>query len=393
VSRAGLAAFALGLVLAAGSARALEPVSVTVNGVVSTTEVGDTAPREAAYRAGLVAAVLEAAKGLLGPDKFAAESERLRETLKPTAQRFVLTYRNDGRLEKRHSPLDPAVEEYVLPITARVDTNQLRTFLVHEGFLHEVGDRPSLALRVKPVGALASTPPAGALAHLEQSVRKTLNDKQFVLVEPALRPGVGGDPTSALELARATGADVALELEVDWRANPGSANVPGGVAEVRARAQRSEDGSELASSRFEAAGYHADRDAAIARALEAVEPQVGDNLALQLERNWQAVAGGDRPVELGLDSVSSLQQVLAVRQVLLKQLGSRTAEIRELTPRGATLQVVTPLGPGALQEKLASVRFDGFALTPEDAGPGRARLRVDAQPAGAETLAPGPPQN
>ena len=393
MTRAGLAALALALTLVAPAARALEPASVTVQGVVSATEVGEAAPRDAAYRAGLLAAVLEAAKGLLGPDKFAADGERLRETLKPTAQRFVLTYRVDGRLEKRHSPLDPAVEEYVLPLTARVDTNQLHAFLVHEGFLHEVGDRPSLALRVVPVGMLASTPPAGALAHLEQSVRKKLTDKQFVLVEPALRPGVGGDPTSALELARSTGADVALELEVDWRPNSGTASVPGGVAEVRARAQRSEDGSELASSRFEAAGYHADRDAAIARALEAVEPQVGDNLALQLERNWQAVSATDRPVELGLDAVKSLQQVLAVRQVLLKQLGSRTAEIRELTPHGATLQVVTPLGPGALQEKLASVRFDGFALTPEDAGPGRARLRVDAQPAGAETLAPGPPQN
>ncbi len=390
VRRALLIAFA---VLAASPARALEPASVAVTGVVSAAEVGQAAPRDAAYRAGLVAAVLESAKSLLGPDKFALEIERLRETLKPTAQRFVLTYRIDGPLEKRHSPLDPAVEEYALPLTARVDIGQLRAFLVHEGFLHEAGDRPSLALRVVPVGQLASKPPAGALAHLEQTVRKTLVEKQFVLVEPALRPGVGADPTSALELARTTGADVALELEVDWRPSPGAASVPGGVAEVRARAQRSEDGSELASSRFEGAGYHADRDAAIARALEAVEPQVGENLALQLERNWQAVAATDRPVELGLDSVSSLQQVLAVRQVLLKQLGARTAEVRELRPHGATLQVVSPLGPGALQEKLASARFDGFALTPEDAGAGRARLRVDAQPAAPETLAPGPPQN
>jgi len=394
MNRAGVAA--LVLLLAAPAARALEPASVSVTGVVSASEVGEAAPRDAAYRAGLVAAVLEAAKGLLPPDKFAAESERLRATVKPLAQRFVLTYRIDGKLEKRRSPLDPAVEEYALPLTARVDTNQLRTFLVREGFLHEVGDRPSLALRVKPVGSLAQAPPKGALAHLEQSVRKTLADRQFVLVEPALRPGagVGGEPASALELARSTGADVALELEVDWRPNPGSAaGVPGGVAEVRARAQRSDDGSELASSRFEGAGYHADRDAAVARALEAVEPQVGDNLALQLERNWQATAATDRPIELGLDSVSSLQQVLAVRQVLLQQLGARKAEVRELTPHGATLQVVSALGPGALQEKLASVRFEGFGLTPEDAGAGRARLRVDAHPAAPETLAPGPPQN
>ena len=375
-------------------ARALEPVSVSVQGVVSSAEVRDGPPRDAAYRAGLVAAVLEAARGILGPEKFAASADALRDKVKPEAQRFVLTYRIDGPLEKRHSPLDPAVEEYALPITARIDTTQLRALLVKEGFLHEAGDRPSLALRVKPVGALAASPPTAPLAHLEEGLRKTLTAKEFVLVDPALRPGVAGDSASALELARAVGADVALDLEVDWRsAAPGASTVPGGVAAVRARAQRTDDGSDLAVARFEAAGYQADRDAAIARALEAVEPQVGENLALQLERNWQAIAATDRPVELGLDSVSSLEQVMSVRRVLLQQLGARTAELRELRPHGATLQVVSPLGPGALQEKLASVRFDGFALSPEEAGAGRARLRVETHPAAPEKLAPGPAPN
>ncbi|HTO71283.1 MAG TPA: hypothetical protein VMR31_15585 [Myxococcota bacterium] len=392
--RVSRAAALVVLLAAAPLARALEPVSVSVQGVVSATEVGDAAPRDAAYRAGLVAAVMEAARGILGPEKYAASADALREKVKPEAQRFVLTYRIDGALEKRHSALDPAVEEYALPITARIDTAQLRTMLVKEGFLHEAGDRPSLALRVRPVGALESGAPAAALAHLEQSVRQTLTAKEFVLVDPALRAGVAGDSASALELARAVGADVALELEVDWRAAAaGASSVPGGVAEVRARAQRTDDGSDLAVARFEAAGYQADRDAAISRALEAVEPQVGSNLALQLERNWQAIAATDRPVELGLDAVSSLEQVLSVRRVLLQQLGARTAEIRELVPHGATLQVVSPLGPGALQEKLASVRFDGFALAPEEAGAGRARLRVEAHPAAPENLAPGTAPN
>src|SRR5262249_21395019 len=140
MNRAGVAA--LVLLLAAPAARALEPASVSVTGVVSASEVGEAAPRDAAYRAGLVAAVLEAAKGLLPPDKFAAESERLRATVKPLAQRFVLTYRIDGKLEKRRSPLDPAVEEYALPLTARVDTNQLRAFLVPEGFPHQARAPP-----------------------------------------------------------------------------------------------------------------------------------------------------------------------------------------------------------------------------------------------------------
>ena len=385
VTRAWLAALCLWL---AGPARALEPVSVSVQGVVSASEIGDTAPRDAAYRAGLVAAVLEAARGLLGNEKYAAETERLRATLAPIAQRFVLTYRIDGGLEKRHSPLDPAVEEYALPITARIDATQLRAALVNEGFLHEAGDRPSLALWVKPAPA-SSGVPATAPTHLEQSVRKSLGDRQFVVVEPALRPGAGVNPASALDLARGTGADVALDLELTWR--PANGTTPGGVAEVRARARRSDDGSELAVARFEGAGYDADPDTAFMHALEAVEPQVGENLALQLQRNWEAVAASSsRPIELGLDAVTSLEQVMSVRRVLLQQLGAKTAEVRELRPHGATLQVVSPLGPGALQEKLASTRFDGFALSPEDAGSGQARLRVEVHPAAPETLSPTP---
>jgi hypothetical protein len=367
-------------------AHALEPVSVSVQGVVSASEIGESAPRDAAYRAGLVAAVLEAARGLLGNDKYTAETERLRATLAPIAQRFVLTYRIDGALEKRHSPLDPAVEEYSLPITARIDTTQLRAALVNEGFLHEAGDRPSLALWVKPAPSASAGVPASAPTHLEQSVRKSLAERQFVVVEPALRPGAGVTPASALDLARGTGADVALDLELGWR--PANGTTPGGVAEVRARARRSDDGSELAVARFEGAGYDADPEAAFMHALEAVEPQVGENLALQLQRNWEAVASTSRPVEIGLDAVTSLEQVMSVRRVLLQQLGAKTAEVRELRPHGATLQVVSPLGPGALQEKLASTRFDGFGLSPEDAGAGQARLRVEVHPAAGETLAP-----
>src|SRR5262249_9346624 len=155
-----------------------------------------------------------------------------------------------------------------------------------------------------------------------------LTERDFVFVETALRPGVSAQP-SALELARSVGADVALDLEVDWRtAAAGASSVPGGGAGGRARAARRDGGGGLAGARFEAAGSHAERDAAIARALEAVEPQVGENLALQLQRNWEAVAATDRPIEVGLDAVSNLDQVMAVRRVLIQQLGAKTAEIR-----------------------------------------------------------------
>jgi hypothetical protein len=378
--------------LVAASALGVEPISITAEGVVSAGAPNEAPPRDAAFRAALLAAVVEAARGMVAPERADVDAERLRAELEPRVQSFVLTYRIDGGLTRRASPLDPGVQEWVLPVSARIDAAALQTFLRRAGFLRDPGDRPSVALRTRAVGALASRPPAGALAHLEQTLRTGLSAKDFVVVESALRPGGDEPPKSALELARAVGADVALELEVDWRPNAVAGGAPGGVAELRARALRSADGGELAISRFEAAGYDPLQDAAIARALSAIEPQLAENLALQLERNWLAEGHSERPVDLELDAVTGFAQVGAVRRALLGPLGATEADVRELRPGGAVLRVVSKLSAGALQERLASLAFDGFALAPVEAGAGRARLRVEARAPAPESLAPGASQ-
>ncbi len=389
VSRLAVALGLAALMLVAAPAQALEPVTITAEGVIAAGPGPEPPPRDAAFQAALVSAVFEASRAFIPPERFALEAERLRSELAPRAPGFVLTYRVGGALSRRTSALDPQVQEWVLPVTARVDTTQLRAFLVRAGFVREAGERPSVVIRARPVGALASAPPVGALSHLTRSVRTKLEAQQFVIVESGLRPGEETEPRSALELARGVGADVGLELDVDWRPNPAAAGSAGGVAEVRARALRADDGSELAIARFEAAGYDPLPDEAIARALLAVEPQLGENLGLQLERNWQAQTPGERPVTLELEAVSSLVQVSAVQRALKASLAASSAELRELRPGGATLEVVSSLSAGALQERLASLPFDGFALLPVEAGAGRARLRVEAAPATPEALAPG----
>jgi hypothetical protein len=381
-------ALAMGL-LAAAPALALEPITVTSEGVVAAGASSEAPPRDAAFSAALVAAVLEAARTLVPAERFELETERLRAQLAPQAQSFVLTYRVGGALARRTSPLDPEIQEWVLPISARIDTVQLRAFLLRSGFVRDAGERPSLVIRVRSVGQLAAAPPIGALSHLARTLRAKLAEQQFVLVEADLRPGEANEPKSALELARGVGADVGLELDVDWRPNPQTVEVSGGVAEVRARALRADDGSELAITRFEAAGYDADRDEAITRALLALEPQLALNLGQQLERNWQAQTPGERPVELELEGITSLAQVSAVRRALLGALAAKSAEIRALEPDSATLQVVSSLSAGGLQERLASLHFDGFALTPVEAGAGRARLRVEIAPQAPDALTPG----
>ncbi len=375
--------------LAASPALALEPITVTSEGVVAAGGSTDPPPRDAAFRAALVAAVLEAARTLVPPERFELEAERLRTQLEPQAQTFVLTYRVSGTLQRRRSSLDPEIQEWVLPVSARIDTPELRAYLVRAGFIHDAGERPSLVIRVRPVGELAAAPPVGALSHLSRTLRAKLEEQQFVLVEAALRPGDESEPRSALELARDVGADVGLELDVDWRANPEALAAAGGVTEVRARALRSDDGSELAIARFEAAGYDAEREEAIARALLALEPQLAANLGLQLERNWQAQTPGERPVELELEAISSLVQVDSVRRALLGTLAAKSAEVRTLEAGSATLRVVSSLSAGGLQERLASLHFEGFALAPVEAGAGRARLRVEVAAPDPEALTPG----
>ncbi len=373
----------------ASHALALEPIIVTSEGVVAAGSASDPPPRDAAFRAALVAAVVEASRTLIPPERFGQEAERLHTLLEPQAQTFVLTYRVTSSLRKRVSPLDPEVQEWVLPISARVDTPALRKYLVRAGMIRDAGERPSLVMRVRPVGGLAATPPVGALTSLARTLRGKLEQQQFVLIEADLRPGETTEPRSALELARAVGADVGLELDVDWRPNPDAQVAAGGVAEVRARALRADDGSELAITRFEAAGYDAERDEAIAQALLALEAQLAANLGLQLERNWQAQTPGDRPVDLELEAVSSLAQVDAVRRAVLGTLAAKNADLQTLEAGSATLRVVSSLSAGGLQERLASLQFEGFALTPVEAGAGRARLRVEAAPSAPGELAPG----
>jgi hypothetical protein len=376
---------------AAWPAHALEPQTVSSEGVIAAGSSTEAPPRDAAFQAALVGAVFQVARTLIPPERFEREAERLRTEIGPQAQSFVLTYRTGGPLTRRPSALDPGVSEWVLPVTARIDTAQLRTWLVRTGFLRETGERPSLVMRVRPTGELSAAPPVAALSHLQETLRAKLKQQQFVLVESALRQGDDSQTRSALELARDVGADVGVDLDVTWRPNPQTeGGINGGVAEVRARALRSDDGSELAIARFEAAGYDARREEAIAQALLAVEPQLALNLGQQLERNWQAQTPSDRPVDLELESVSNLLQVGAVRRALLGPLAAKTAEIRELRPGGATLQVVSALSAGALQERLANMHFDGFALSPVEAGAGRARLRVEPAAPAPEALSPGP---
>ena len=276
----------------------------------------------------------------LPPERFAREAERLRDdSSSRRRRRFVLTYRVDGRARAaRTSPLDPEIQEWVLPVTAR-DRHGAAPRVPGARGLPPRRGRAAVAGDPRALRSASSRRRrrSGALSHLGAGAPHEARGAAVRAGRVGAPAGRGERADAARSSSRAGVGRRRRRSSSTWtggrtRRPPAS---PGGVAEVRARALRSDDGSELAIARFEAAGYDADRDEAIARALLARRaPARRRTSALQLERNWQAQTPGERPVELELEAVSSLVQVDAVRRALLGHARrAKSAEIRDARRR------------------------------------------------------------
>jgi hypothetical protein len=393
-ARAGaLALFALGLaglLLAAPAARAAEPVKVSVEGVVRVEGENASQLRDRAFQAAMLEAVMEVARGAVDPGRLESEEESVRAALRPRAQSFILTYRPETPL-RRPDPDNPGKEQYVLRLNATVDAEQVQKVLAELGLTRGSGSQASVALRVENASNSETRDGQFPVGALESLLTKRLEQEGFVVVSQALRPGASRDPQSVQELARNLGADVGVAVEVRWtrRANT-RGQIVGGNAEVSVRALRPDDGVEVAVSRFEAPGFAVDPEEAFQRALDAIEPQLAQNLVLQLERNLGALKADDSPlVRVALLDVSGLSQVEAVQKTLLESLGAREARVAQLGPRSAELVVNSPLSPGALQDRLSAVEFEGFLLEPVEVKRDRIDFRVAPR---SEVPSDGPPE-
>jgi hypothetical protein len=384
------------LVLAlAAPAGAVEPVEVEVEGVVPLTEANQGSARERAFAAALTEAVFQVSRTYLPPAQLELESEALavRQALGPGAAGAILTYRIQPDSGPRVSATDLSQREYAVRLAAMVDASQVREQLLALGLLDDSSERPSIVLVVRSVASgPASGPDSGAsgvATGLEQTLKQRLAEEDFVIVEPALRRS-SIDAETALGVARALGADVAIDVALRWQERSVRERVVGGTLELRIRAQRVEDGFEIAVSRFDAPGYHEDSAQAQARAVEALQVPVGDNLLLQLERNWQALADEDRAILLVLSRVTSLAQAERVSEALLGTMGAEQVELASIAPRVVELRVVAPLSPGAIQDRLSATTFDGFRLEPVGVDRDRVELAVtpDGEPAPAPIATP-----
>ncbi len=360
--------------LAGGALAAVEPVEVEVEGVAAIDPAKPAAARDAAFSAALVAAAVEVARQTLSPEQLAGNEDRVREVLAPAAPKLILGYKVAPGAGARASSLDPTQREYALRLRASVDRAQVRSRLAAAGLTGASGERPSLVVVAR--GAGENAPRTPALIALEDRVKRALSGAKLVVIEPALRRGESGDLPAAIGVARSVGADVAIDLEARWSPRATGERAGGGVLEVAVSALRARDAVPVGLARFESAAYHSDPGEAQARAVDALAPQVAENLLLQLERNWQALSAEAPPTSLILGGVGSLAQVEAVAAALRGRLGAERVELRALRPRSAELEVRGPLSPGALQDRLSALAFDGFRLEPVAVTRERVELRV-----------------
>ncbi|MCP4005841.1 MAG: hypothetical protein GY725_16745 [bacterium] len=376
LTRLGRICFLVGLAwVASPVAHALEPVTIEVDGIVPAEVERGGSPRDRAFAEAMVEAVFLVGLRFLPPEA-GEHGGDLRELLRPRAPEFVLSYRVAGALRQEMS-LEDDSEQVVLPVRATVDAGQLRAYLETLGLLESPREKPSVVLFLRLDRGISGDPRPAPLVSLERFLQDRLSQQGLVVVEPALRANREIQPESALALGRDLGADVALDVALSWRPKDTGSRVKGGVAEVRVRAVRVGDGTELALARFEGAGYHDHSEEAFARGVGAVREQLVDNVILQLDRNWQALAEESGAVEVRLFGVSNLLQVTAVRGALKRDLGADRAALMEMSPGTAFLRVEGALSPGALQDRLAALEFSGFRLEPVLVEAGRVELRVE----------------
>ncbi len=357
---------------------AVEPRTLRVEGRAEADPEGSGGARDRAVKAAFLEVAVEVARGLIPMPLAEPEVELLREALKPVAPGLVLTYRIEpgGRLQPLQE--EPERMEYVVQVTTTIDVAELLRELDELAFLRSPTGRPSVILRVRGRGAAWGGATDVRLEPLDRALREEFRMADFIVVDPGVLPGMDPERRGLLELARATGADVAIDVQVELRETGIGSRIVGVVAEVTALAIRVQDAFELARIRLDTPAYHTDPDEATMRALDSVKGPLSRNLRLQLEENWRVLARERGPIRLILHGVTGFGQVTAVWEVLRAGRGVEGAELRAIAPGQAEFILHNAPSAGVLQSLLAEADLPGFRLEPAAVAAGRLELMVRA---------------
>jgi len=217
---------------------------------------------------------------------------------------------------------------------------------------------------------------ASDLRIAENAFMERMSRSGFSFVDPEVLSGklkleaVGADPNlqQAREIGKLTGAEVVVVGRV--LAKPvGQMEIPGGalyaaVANVSARAVRSDTGQVIASSEFTGRATNDFEQASAGRkALSDAGRQLGSDLFAKIGKAWARDQSGGRRVALTVAGVEDYARLAAFKAQLQRGIrGVQDVQERSMENGRAELEVITTGSGQALATEIATRKFAGFAV-------------------------------
>lgn len=217
---------------------------------------------------------------------------------------------------------------------------------------------------------------ASDLRVAENAFMDRMSRSGFSFVDPEVLSGklkleaVGADPNvqQAREIGRLTGAEVVVVGRV--LAKPvGQMEIPGGalyaaVANVSARAVRTDTGQVIASSEFTGRTTNDfEQTTAGRKALSDAGRQLGSDLFAKIGTAWARDQSGGRRVALTVGGVDDYARLAAFKAQLQHGVrGVKDVQERSMEGGKAELEVVTAGTGQALASEIATRRFQGFTV-------------------------------
>jgi hypothetical protein len=345
-----------------------------------------SASRDKAIADGLVAAVSRVLFDVVPQETVVGNFQLLSERIYPKTAEFVINYK--VLAESTHDRLHRVV------VQASVSVQRLKEALKKIGV--HVGKRPYPRVLFCVAEKLVNDPrfdywwsadPSWKTGVSEESMRQTLKDKGFELVEPQSNvvSGILSPELSAAEavsLAKQLNADVVVLGQAEVQAAPSTTAgaIPSFKGTLIARAIHVHTGEQIAQTQRSASTSSEDPYGGSREALRNAAGLSGEDLALQISEVWFSQKSGLSQTELIIKGVGgNIASFVKFRGVLGTMSGVDNLQLKEMMPDAAVLLVDYQGTAQALADALLLQNFDTFGLSIAEIGENRIRLQLVSQ--------------
>ncbi len=357
--------------------------------VIGTSQIrGDdmSASRESAIANGLVVAVSRVLFDVVPQETVVGNFQLLSERVFAKTDEFVRNYR--VLTESTHGKLHRVV------VQATVSIRRLKQTLKKIGV--HIGKRPYprvlFCVAEKFVNDLSfeywwSADPSWRTGVSEESMRRILKDKGFVLVAPRSNVASGSLPpelsaAEAVSLAQQLKAEIVILGQAEAQEAPST--MAGTIRSFKgtliARAIRVDTGEQIAQTQRSALKASKEPGAGSREALRNAAELAGEDLALQIADAWFSPQSRLSRTELIIEGIGGkIASFVKFRGALGNMSGVDNLQLKEMMPDAAVLLVDYQGTTRALADALLLQNFDAFGLDISAIEANRIRLKLVLQ--------------